>query len=746
MTALPWDVVYRDFVIEGVPASGPHHPYKKDIRDSHNAQITGPFPDNRVIKLNNANEGTPNNIIVSAAVDIPSAVYQVLYILNVTQENTGPVTVSGAINRALVTNTSEPIPSGYLTSGMAVLCIDTGSELRMLSYGDMETLLDDVEVALAAAQAAQSGAEVARDEAVAAASDAVSQGNVPIYSTRNAVEGLEIPSTISAFRTNGYASVGDGRPGLYVDEDTGSDDAVIDAGGRTFYRAGEFLSPGLGAVPRPLLSRGYDRGIHAYDFMSGSEQRDSRQRSGNLDHTASLQRFIDATLSEGLDGHLPSGRFNIGSSGVGLLHDHSAIPQLVSSLIGEGPEITMIYCAPGDYTALETRGSNMAGGTGAQNVKVSDIAIYKDGEDRVGTAFKAKGFAFGRFERLRTFGFGIGQLYEGAFSCEIVQPWAHSNEKGIELIPGEGDPNDPGGGIYCPNAIRIVQPYLSTNTISGLHARRAVTLSVLGGSIENNGEHGTTSIGAWIEDAGYQGRVGVIFDGVYFEDNAGRADLFITNAENPCVYNVRGSTFNRISATHFTEHNIWTDFSGGLRQILNLHGNGFGPGGDYVPNAARSYLHHTSETPIVTGHESNFCFSVVENKNLVRPAFESTGNAGNVIINTNGSVLSFPANVRSTGNYSTEESAFYAPFTGMYQFTVSLTVNSVTTQGSIGFARNGNLDTGSIVRFSGVQPVSLTRSFNLSEGDRIDVRSLMDAGWVFDFRGFTSCFSGQLMG
>ena len=733
MTVRTIDEIFRDFVTEGVPASGPFNPHKPDIRDTLKALTEGSdnFPDNRVIRLNNADEGTANNIVVTASVAIPAAAYQVLYILNVTQENTGPVTVSGVINRALVTNTSAPIPSGYLTPGMAVLCVDTGTSLRMLSYGDVETVVEEL---------------VQRAEAAAQAAEAAAGNNWSSVDTRDTIPEISFPSSVKYLRTAGQTQAGDGRPGLYIDEDTGSDDTVIDADGRTFYRSGEFLSPGLGAVPRPFLSRGYDRGIHAYDFMSGPEQRDSRQRSGGLDHTASLQRFVDATLSEGLDGRFPSGRFNIGSSGVGLLHDHSSIPQLVSSLTGEGPEITMIYCAPGDYTALETRGSNMAGGTGAQNVKVSDIAIYKDGEDRVGTAFKAKGFAFGRFERLRTFGFGIGQLYEGAFSCEIVQPWAHSNVKGIELIPGEGDPNDPGGGIYCPNAIRIAQPYLSTNTVSGLHARRAVTLSVMGGSIENNGEHGTTSVGAWVEDAGYQGRVGVIFDGVYFEDNAGRADLFITNAENPCVYNVRGSTFNRISATHFTEHNIWTDFSGGLRQILNLHGNGFGPGGDYVPNAARNYLHHTSETPIVTGHESNFCFSVVENKNLVRPAFESTGNAGNVLINTSGSVLPFPANVRSTGNYSTADSAFYAPFTGMYQFTVSLTVNSVTTQGSIGFARNGNLDTGSIVRFSGVQPVSLTRSFNLAEGDRIDVRSFMDAGWAFDFRGFTSCFSGQLIG
>uniref|UniRef100_A0A1A7GDD3 Peptidase S74 domain-containing protein n=1 Tax=biofilter metagenome TaxID=1070537 RepID=A0A1A7GDD3_9ZZZZ len=217
MTVRTIDDIFRDFVIEGVPASGPFNPFKPDIRDTLKKLLEGisTYPDNRIIRLNNANTGTANNIIVTASVAIPAAAYQVLYILNVTQENTGPVNVSGAINRTLVTNTSATIPSGYLTPGMAVLCIDTGSELRMLSYGDMETIIGAAEEVLAATELAKEAAELARDEAVAAASDAVSQGNVPIYSTRNAVEGLEIPTGIDAIRTNGFVNVGDGGHALY---------------------------------------------------------------------------------------------------------------------------------------------------------------------------------------------------------------------------------------------------------------------------------------------------------------------------------------------------------------------------------------------------------------------------------------------------------------------------------------------------------------------------------------------------
>ncbi len=214
MTVRTIDEIFRDFVTDGVPASGPFNPHKPDIRDTLKALTEGSenFPDNRVIRLNNADAGTANNIVVSASVAIPAAAYQVLYILNVTQENTGPVTVSGAINRDLVTNTSQPVPASYLTPGMAVLCIDTGTELRMLSYGDVESVVEDI---VARAEEAKDEAELARDQAQNAASDAVSQGNVPIYSTRNAVETLEIPAGINAIRTNGFAAVGDGGAALY---------------------------------------------------------------------------------------------------------------------------------------------------------------------------------------------------------------------------------------------------------------------------------------------------------------------------------------------------------------------------------------------------------------------------------------------------------------------------------------------------------------------------------------------------
>lgn len=226
MTVRTIDEIFRDFVTDGVPASGPFNPHKPDIRDTLKALTEGGdnFPDNRVIRLNNADEGTANNIVVTASVAIPAAAYQVLYILNVTQENTGPVTVSGAINRGLVTNINQPVPAGYLTPGMALLCIDTGTELRLLSYGDAEAVQ-------AAAEAAADRAEDAAAEAEAAAGGLLSN-----FDTVSSVQSANIPSIVSYIRTSGYSSVGDGGGALYRKRSTpeidGYGDIVSNDGSR----------------------------------------------------------------------------------------------------------------------------------------------------------------------------------------------------------------------------------------------------------------------------------------------------------------------------------------------------------------------------------------------------------------------------------------------------------------------------------------------------------------------------------
>lgn len=227
MTVRTIDDIFRDFVIDGVPSSGPFNPHKPDIRDTLKKLLEGlsTFPDNRVIRLNNANTGTANNIVVSASVAIPATAYQVLYILNVTQRNTGPVAVSGAIHRSLVTNVNQPLAAGYIVPGMAVLCIDTGTELRLLSYGDAEAILAAAEEAATRAEAAADSlnlpiiqpGDAGKSLIVNPDEDGYELGSSSAgeYESRAKVEIAKVPPTTSFLRTAGYYAPGDGGAALY---------------------------------------------------------------------------------------------------------------------------------------------------------------------------------------------------------------------------------------------------------------------------------------------------------------------------------------------------------------------------------------------------------------------------------------------------------------------------------------------------------------------------------------------------
>lgn len=144
MTIRSIDVLFRDFETNGVPGSGLHKPIKRDIRDTLKAIAEGGVDaSTRIIHLNNIG-GTPDDIVVDASETIPPAAYDVLFVINITGTNSGPVTISGAIDRDLTTNTNAPLTAGYLTPGMAVLAVDTGTELRMLSYGDVTAQIQEM--------------------------------------------------------------------------------------------------------------------------------------------------------------------------------------------------------------------------------------------------------------------------------------------------------------------------------------------------------------------------------------------------------------------------------------------------------------------------------------------------------------------------------------------------------------------------------------------------------------------------
>ncbi len=500
--------------------------------------------------------------------------------------------------------------------------------------------------------------------------------------------------------------------------------------------AASLLLPGLGTGVRArnISDRRQDDAISAFDFLSASEQADAIAGTGSLDHTASLNKWLQAGIDERHDLYMPAGQFNIGSSGQGLLLDHSAIADAdrkAPSVFGPGPGTCKIVAADGNYIAFHSKGANGAG-TGVKWLTISGLHIVKRAQDGIGEGFVAEGYCFGTFRDLRTAGFQNGQHYKGVFSSLIESPRSFNNAIGMLLEEAMGSD----GVAYCPNAITILQPYLSTNNTYGLHAHRPAALAVRGGSIENNGATGAYQCGAWIENAGYEGAFGALFDGVYFEDNGGKADIYLTNTENNSVYSVRNCLFSRIQNGRFTTSNIRTAFSGSLRQHISLGANAFSDLGTYVPDVSRPFIKHENQVPTVWPTVSKDKFSQT-------PRFEAVGNSDPITVSADNTVLSFAATNSNSGSYDTNTYKFTVPYPGRYLFVATLGLNSVTGQGSICFGKNGAQDTTGVVRFTSVAPACLTRIMDLAAGDIIDVRSFLSTGQAFSYRGFISSFIGM---
>lgn len=115
---------------------------------------------------------------------------------------------------------AAPLPIGDPQSGGHS---PTKREIRE-ALGPLETAVDEV-------QELVGQAEAIRDVVAGYASDAVSQGNVPIYSTGAAVAALDVDNSITALRTNGRTTTGDGGGAFYVRDTVASPGSIIDLSG-----------------------------------------------------------------------------------------------------------------------------------------------------------------------------------------------------------------------------------------------------------------------------------------------------------------------------------------------------------------------------------------------------------------------------------------------------------------------------------------------------------------------------------
>ncbi len=571
MTVRTIDEIFRDFVTDGVPASGPFNPHKPDIRDTLKALTEGSenFPDNRVIRLNNANEGTANNIVVTASVAIPAAAYQVLYILNVTQENTGPVTISGAINRDLVTNVNQPVPAGYLMPGMALLCIDTGTELRLLSYGDAEAILAAAEAAADRAEAAASGlnlptiqpgdagkALIVNESENGYELGAISAG---MFDSNIDVTTAVIPTTANFLQTAGYYVAGDGGGALYrrvAIEPTHA--------GKIQSADGAWWELAEGVVNIKVL------GAKADSIGTGT----------GTDNSPVLHNAILCAIALKKNVYVPAGQYRLASRVVydksSLNADSSSVP----NIIGDGITMTRLYC---DSGGIRLAGS-LTAGFYVSWIEVSDIQFI--GNDRaansIGIDVENQGFL--RLKRVKCSNFDTGIRLKGVISSKIEQPYLSYNRIGLHALPDDGD-------AWPPNALTIDQPWIGSNTRAGIILDKPATFNIRGGSVEGNGTDTSIGVnqrgGIFVNFPGLGGHAAIVSDGVYYEYNSGVADVIFFGTSREVASAFSGNTFTRMGSN--PTNNCIAVYSVTHKFSLALDGNGFGklgsgatPTGPYI--------------------------------------------------------------------------------------------------------------------------------------------------------------------
>lgn len=613
MTVRTIDDIFRDFNIDGVPASGPFNPHKPDIRDTLKALTEGGenFPDNRVIRLNNADEGTANNIVVTASVAIPAAAYQVLYILNVTQENTGPVTVSGAINRNLVTNINQPVPSGYLTPGMALLCIDTGTELRLLSYGDAAAIQ-------AAAEAAADRAEIAAAEAAEAAAGL----NLPVihpgdagkslivnddengyelglstageYDNRSKVEEANIPETANFLRLAGYYAAGDGGGALY--KRVASE--PIHAGKVT-------------SADGAWWEIDMRNGVNVLQFGAKGD--------GVTDDYQAIQNAINALSTIGGIVRCPRGTYNL-SDGLSILqntanwHDTKRV-----SFVGDGSGLTRFYYtgAAADKAVIDWSTSNALdtdGTYGNSWARIGGFSVEPRSAANYGVRITAKSWF--EADDIKILG-----AVEKNFWFRSTVSWSGRSLRSYgSKIGMHAELSDAPLAYSVPNNITLIDCTIGNATEWGIYARNPGPINLIGGSIEGNGAQGVdASGGIYIirNDTGIGVEaVALNIHGTYFEHNAGGADVYVSQQSNtyPVVVNDIGANFNRVDSAKYTTNNIRIEVLGTSYGRINVMGGGFNYGGSYTPSTARRCL-------AITGNLANVGNSINYDKATV---FRST--------------------------------------------------------------------------------------------------------------------------
>ena len=292
--------------------------------------------------------------------------------------------------------------------------------------------------------------------------------------------------------------------------------------------------------------------------------------------------------------------------------------------------------------------------SGSSRSTFDEIVFAKGANDFLGRGLVVNNTAYAEFNKISAFGYLNGIYTSAALTSLFIKPLCRFNDIGMYLDYGPAS---------APNAITIINPSLSLNQRWGLRATRPSSLKVIGGSIEGNG-WGQTSFhgGAYVSNPGFEGGVGVSFDGVHMEQNAGEADIHVATLETPgVVVNITGCPIFPLDDTHITQNRVYIENS--VMTYVNIWANNFKTYHSYTPSVARKHVKVENPGLCVVntmGDEMQFAGSIeAPSLNFGRNVTRDMIASSKAEIASNGAVVS-AVNVGSVVKTATGE--YYIPF------------------------------------------------------------------------------------
>lgn len=310
--------------------------------------------------------------------------------------------------------------------------------------------------------------------------------------------------------------------------------------------------------------------------------------SGSTDSASAFQAAIDAARAKGGRVFIPDGRYKISRT---LVLDETSAP--ASGPDGSRVQIVGEGCGSSE---IEFTGSGpllkLLGGH--QEPRVASLQALRDlrliGSGIGSVGLKLDNCAYFSATDIYLSGFETAIDMTDCLTSQFERVIVRWNGLGIHAHREDGS---------RPNAITFNHCVVSNNIYGGGHFEQAAGVTFHGGTVESNGSHASQDEGFGIKltESCAQGAVAASFFGTWFENNKGRADVWMIQRNRPAVVGFHGTTLARVSAAQFVTNHVYIE-NGDHEVVVAALGVGARNFNDYVPSPDRPVISATRPTSL----------------------------------------------------------------------------------------------------------------------------------------------------